>query len=160
MSVFRITNIDPTRMFFNQSWTMEAANFFAIYVLFFGDFRCFRQVYPGESFDILQDWGRDDQIMLDFLSLMASQCKRSSTSRKNNWTRTHMCSYISRDNDILEIGCHNLFSFESANDESPKKCSSSIGSKIGSLYIWHGLVCNCCSVTLISWGRKKTHVKC
>ena len=63
---------------------MEAAIFLVIYMLFFGDFRSFRQVYLAESFDILQDAGRDDQIMLDFLSLMASQCKRSSTSPKKN----------------------------------------------------------------------------
>ena len=43
----------------------------AIYLLFSATF--LGGIYLGKSFDILQDWGRDAQILLDFLSLMASR---------------------------------------------------------------------------------------
>ena len=54
-----LPTLDPTILFFNQSRTMDAEFFLVIYVVFFGDFRCFRQVYLGKSFDILQYWGKE-----------------------------------------------------------------------------------------------------
>ena len=67
---------------------MEAANFFAIYVLFFGDFRCFRQVYLGKSFDILQDWGMKGCPNFAGFSFFASGFRQVVRSTKH----VHTCA--------------------------------------------------------------------